>query len=251
MRKYRLTFYPLFFSIMIFLSVSCVQEEGIGGNSSIEGVLVEKYYNKDFTVFQFERPAKGENVYLQFGNSNLADEDVETSYSGNFKFEYLWNGDYTIYYYSDDTSLETADDIEIVHEVSIGKTQSFNIDTLYTYKALDWNDGTSKIKGMVRLINYKNESTPDNLIIKDVTPAQEQEVYLTYNDEDFYVDRIRTGSDGLFVFPDLIIGKYTVYVYSEDVSGNSTADIVVSVDVEITEMGQVVTIEDELLIEKI
>ncbi|MCF8362731.1 MAG: hypothetical protein K9G70_08940 [Prolixibacteraceae bacterium] len=251
MRKYRLSFYPLFFSIIIFLSVSCVQEEGIGGDSSIEGVLVEKYYNKNFTVFQFERPAKGEDVYLQFGNSSLADEDVETSYTGNFKFNYLWNGDYSLYYYSDDKSLETAKDIEIVHEITIGKTQSLHLDTLYTYKALDWDDGTSKIKGKVHLINYKNESTPDNLMIKDVTPAQEQEVYLTCNDEDFYVERIRTGSDGVFVFPDLIIGKYTVYVYSEDVRDNSTADIVVSVDVEITEMGQVVTIEDELIIEKI
>ena len=231
--------------------VSCAQEEGIGGNSSIEGVLIEKYYNKDFTVFQYERPAKDEDIYLQFGNSNLADEGVETSFSGNFKFDYLWNGDYSLYYYADDTSLVTRDEVEIVHDISIGKTQRVNLDTLYTYKALDWNDGTAKIKGKVSLINYKNESTPSNLMIKDVTPAQEQEVYLTYNDEDFYIERIRTGSDGIFVFSDLIIGKYTVYVYSEDVYENNTDDVVVSVDVEVTEMGQVITIEDEFIIEKI
>jgi hypothetical protein len=251
MGKYHSTFYFFLSLLVVLLLGSCVQEEGIGGNSSIEGVLIEKYYNNDFTVFQYEQPAKGEDVYLQFGSSNLADEDVETSYSGNFKFDYLWQGEYTLYYYSDDTTLKSPEEIEILKDVTIGKKQNVNLDTLYTYKALDWDDGTSKIKGKVRLINYKNESTPDNLMIKDVTPAQEQEVYLTYNNEDFYVERVRTGSDGVFVFSDLIIGKYTVYVYSEDVRDNSTADIVVSADVEITEMGQVVTVEDELIIEKI
>lgn len=251
MRKNCQTLYFILSILALLFLGSCIQEEGLGGNSSIEGVLVEKYYNKDFSVFQYERPAKGKNVYLQFGDSNLADEDVETSYSGNFKFDYLWQGEYTLYYYSDDTSLKSPEEIEKLREVTIGKKQNINLDTLYTYKSLDWNDGTSKIKGNVRLINYKSESTPDNLIIKDVTPAQEQEVYLTCNDEDFYVERIRTGSDGVFVFPDLIIGKYTVYLYSEDVRDNSTADIVVSVDIEITKMGQIVTIEDELIIEKI
>jgi hypothetical protein len=97
MRKYRSALYFFLSLLVVPLFNSCIQEEGIGGNSSIEGVLIEKYYNEDFSVFQFERPAKGEDVYLQFGSSNLADEDVETSYSGNFKFDYLWQGEYALY----------------------------------------------------------------------------------------------------------------------------------------------------------
>jgi hypothetical protein len=230
---------------------SCTQEEGIGGNGYIKGVVIEKYYNHDFTVLQHETPASDQNVYIQFGDNNIVDDDIETSYTGNFQFNYLWPGNYRIFYYSDDTSRQTTDDIAMVHEINLDKSETYTMDTLYTYKALDWDEGTSKIKGRVMLINYKNSSTPDNLIIKDTPPAQEQEIYLTCNDEDFYSERIRTQGDGTFVFSNLLIGKYTVFVYSENVETGDTEDIVIEIDVEISEAGQTITIEDDIIIKKI
>jgi hypothetical protein len=76
-------------------------------------------------------------------------------------------------------------------------------------------------------------------------------VYLQFGSSNLADEDVETSYSGNFKFDYLWQGKYTVYVYSEDVRDNSTADIVVSADVEITEMGQVVTVEDELIIEKI
>ncbi|MBN1768146.1 MAG: hypothetical protein JXR50_07270 [Prolixibacteraceae bacterium] len=245
--------YIKFLFLLLFLSaiISCTQEEGIGGSGKIQGVVVEKYYNHDFSVFQYEAPASDQDVFIQFGDNNVVDDDIETSHTGNFEFNYLWPGNYRIFYYSDDTSLQTLEDIAMVHDVKLGKSETYTLDTLYTYKALDWDDGTSKIKGRVILINYKNSSTPDNLVIKDITPAQEQEIYLTYNNEDFYCERIRTQGDGTFVFSNLLIGKYTIFVYSEDVETGDSDDVVIEVEVEISHPGQTIKIEDDIIIKKI
>lgn len=241
----------LFLLFILSAIISCTQEEGIGGSGKIQGVVVEKYYNHDFSVFQYEAPASDKDVFIQFGDNNIVDDNIETNYTGNFEFNYLWPGNYRIFYYSDDTSLQTLEDIAMVHDVKLGKSETYTLDTLYTYKALDWDEGTSKIKGKVILINYKNSSTPDNLVIKDITPAQEQEVYLTYNNEDFYCERIRTQGDGTFVFSNLLIGKYTIFVYSEDVETGDTDDVVIKVEVEISQPGQTIKIEDDIIIKKI
>jgi hypothetical protein len=92
--------------------------------------------------------------------------------------------------------------------------------------------------------NYKNTSSYPNLEVKDYTPAQEQEVFITYNHEEYYSNRIRTQDDGTFVFPNLLKGHYRIFVYSEDVYTGGTADIPVSVEVEITETNQVIVLDD-------
>lgn len=241
----------LFSLFILSATISCTQEEGIGGSGKIQGVIVEKYYNHDFSVLQHEAPATDQDIFIQFGDNNIVDDDVTTNYNGNFEFNYLWPGNYRIFYYSDDTSLQTHEDIAMVHDIKLDKSETYTLDTLYTYKALDWDEGTSKIKGKVLLINYKNSSTPDNLIIKDITNAQEQEVYLTYNNEDFYCERIHTQGDGTFVFSNLLIGKYTIFVYSENVETGDTDDVVIEVEVEITNAGQTIEIEDDIIIKKI
>lgn len=237
--------------LLLFTSIwSCTPEEGIGGNSHISGVLVEKYYNSDFTVFQYEKPAKDDDLFLLFGDNNTIDEDVTTSYTGNFKFEYLWPGDYKLFYYSDDTTSITGEDVEIVMNLSLKKNETLNLDTIYSYKALEWNEGSAKISGQIMLINYKNDSKYPNLEIKDITPAQEQEVYINYNNSEFYIDRVRTQADGTFVLPNLLIGDYKIFVYSQDVVTDSTSNVVKSVDIKITQTDQEVILE-KIYIEKI
>lgn len=236
--------------LLIIITVSCTQDEGFGGTSHIKGELIYRYYNEDFTVFQGEEPAKSEDVFLMFKDDKSIGDDVETSYSGNFQFNYLWPGSYKLYYLSDDTTKQSFDSKEIAVDITLEKGQTLDLGKLYAYKGLKWNRGTSKIKGRIMVINYKNSSSYPNLEIKDITPAQEQEVYIIYNNEDFYSDRIRTQGDGTYVFPNLLIGTYTVFAYSEDVITISTANFVKKIEFEITEKNQVVTLDD-IIIEKI
>jgi hypothetical protein len=244
---FKVTAIAIFF---VSLISSCTQDEGFGGNSYIKGVLVEKFYNKDFTVFQYERPAKNEDVYLMFGDEKVVGDDVETSITGHFTFPYLWPGNYQLYYYSDDTTVVSTEQTEVVHIINLERNQDADLGTLYTYKGLDWDEGFAKIRGKVMLINYKNESQYPNLQIKDISPAQEMEVYMTYNNAEFYTERIRTHKDGTFEFNHLLKGSYAIYVYSEDVITGKTELIVKEVKVNITELEQTIVLED-IIVEKI
>lgn len=228
--------------LLIIITGSCTQEEGYGGTSHIKGELIYRYYNEDLTVFQGEEPAKSEDVFLLFKDDKSIGDDVETSYTGNFQFNYLWPGNYKLYYLSDDTTKQSFDSKEIAVDITLEKGQTLDLGKLYAYKGLKWNRGTAKIKGRIMVINYKYQS-------KDAAPAQEQEVYIIYNNEDFYSDRIRTQGDGTYVFPNLLIGNYTVFVYSENVFGNSATNFVKKLEIEITGKEQEVTLED-IVIEK-
>lgn len=236
---------------LLLLSWSCTQDEGFGGNSHINGQLLEKYYNEDFSVFQYEKVAQDEDVFILFGEDKNIGENTATSYTGNFQFKYLWPGNYQLYYYSKDSASLSTEKKEIIYDITLEKNETKNLGTIYAYKTLSWNEGSAKIKGKIMLTNYKdNTKTWPNLDVDDTTPAQEQEVYITYNNADFYTDRVRTQGDGTFEFSNLIKGKYTIFVYSEDVITRHTNDIVKEFDIEITELNQVVVI-DEIMIEKI
>lgn len=234
----------------LFLTTSCTQDEGIGGNSHIKGILVEKYYNNDFTIFQYEEPAKDDDVFILYGDNKEIGDKTTTSFTGNFQFQYLWPGNYQLYYYSDDTTGFSNEKVEKAQNIILEKGQTTDLGTVYTYKALEWNEGFAKISGKIMLINYKNGSSYPNLEIKDVTPAQEQDVYITYNNADVYTDRVRTQPDGTFEFDHLLKGNYTIFVYSEDVITGKTSMVVKEAKVEITESDQSEVLED-IYIEKI
>jgi len=214
----------LFVGVLLALSYGCTQDEGFGGNCHVSGVLVEQFYNDDYSMLLSEQPAKDEDIYILFGEENSIGENSSTSYSGNFAFNYLWPGSYTIYYYAPNPENPELGDVEQMIDIELKAGDEIDLGTLYLKSTLDWNEGTSSISGTVMLTNYKNESEWPNLEIKDKTPAQEQEVYLTYGEHSFYDTRIRTQEDGTFVFSNLIKGDYKIVVYSEDVSGG-TANI--------------------------
>ena len=59
--------------------------------------------------------------------------------------------------------------------------------------------------------------------VQGVYPATDQEVFLIYGDNVGPDDNVETNHEGNFVFPWLRPGDYTVYVYSEDTSGDPHA----------------------------
>lgn len=202
------------------------------GNASVSGKVIERTYNEDFSILLSEEVAKDEDVFLQLAGSKYLFEDTKTSSSGEFKFENLWAGDYAVYSYSD-TSVTGGTD-QVIAEISIENNESKNIGDLIVNRVADWDDGRASIKGSITLTNYTGST------IKDISAAQEQEVYLVYNNHEFYDERIRTSYDGTFEFQNLILGDYKIFVYSDDVVTGKTEKEVVSFNVTISETDEMI-----------
>ena len=67
-------------------------------------------------------PAADEDVFVIFGDNLSPDERVLTSYDGQFEFQFLRRGNYTIYVYSGDTTGQVGVDqnrMPIIREVEI------------------------------------------------------------------------------------------------------------------------------------
>jgi hypothetical protein len=222
------------------------------GSSFIKGKIMVNYYNDDFSLLLSDNPvpAKNEDVYLMFGNSLSFMKDTKTSFTGDFEFEYLLPGNYKLYYYSDDSTLATTKKIENIKDITLGKNETLTLNNLIIKKSLKWDEGTSSVKGTVYVINYKNSSSYPNLDIKDITPSQEQDVYIQYGNHPFYDKKIATSSDGTFIFTNLIKGKYKVFLYSEDVTGGTAMDVIVK-EFEITKDNQDFNFDQIIYVKKL
>jgi hypothetical protein len=240
------------FVLLSLISISCSQQEGLGGNSAISGKIHLNYYNDDFSLLLSDEPiaAGDEDVYLIFGNDSVIGDKTTTSNTGDFEFRYLWPGNYKLYYYSDDTTGLSEKKVPIVKNITLRKGENLDFSDLFIKKKLQWDEGTSSIKGTIFVINYKNSSSYPNLVIKDVTPAQEQDIYITYGNHSFYEDRIRTSSDGSFIFQNLIKGKYKIFVYSDNKAGSTESDVIEK-EVEVTENNHQYEIADTIYIDKL
>ena len=218
------TYIIKYFSIclIIFSLFACEREEGLGGNSSITGSIMIKEYNNDMSVLLVEYAGSDQNVYLIFGDNTTAGKDVETSYTGEFSFNYLTPGDYEVYYYSDDTTSNSGhEEIAYSENITLSKKEDLDLGTLYSYRFRDYDQGNATIKGRVMMITYNKNAPPpltDDEIL-DIVPAQDYEVYLKYGDHEGYDERVRTDYDGYFQFINLIKGDYRVYTFTEDLTG--------------------------------
>ena len=237
------------FVFFLLITCSCVNEEGEGGTSSISGSLVTRYYNDDYSLMIREEPAVDEEVFILYGDDTYLGDRVFASNDGSFRFSWLRRGDYTVYYESEDSATTGRDEKVISYQVSLDKGEEHEMGELVRYETLDFDDGSGMIKGVVKVTNYKNTSSWPNLEIKDITYAQEQEVYLVYGNHLYYDERIRTGYDGYFEFRNLIPGEYSVYVYSEDITGG-TQDIAIKRQAVIEEEGDMVDV-GEIMIEQL
>ncbi len=219
--------------LVVVIAASCDKPAGYGGTSSITGTITTKYYNDDHSLVIRQGAAVDEDIFLLFGESDIVGDKVATGPGGKFAFNYLRPGTYTVYYLSEDiTSAGTEDEVVSI-AVELTEGMDYDLGDLVINKTLDYNDGTARISGTIRLVNYKNSSTYPFLEVKDTSYAQEQEVYLVYGDHEFYDERIRTSYDGYFEFNKLIKGDYKIFTYSEDITGG-TEDIPIIKEVSIT-----------------
>ncbi|MDD4141611.1 MAG: hypothetical protein PHR20_02295 [Bacteroidales bacterium] len=80
--------------------------------------------------------------------------------------------------------------------------------------------GTGSVQGYVKIIMHYD----DNYVFQtDTFPAAKKDVFIKYGDNDYFDDDVETDNTGLFRFKYLRPGEYTVYAYSELVTGELVA----------------------------
>ena len=115
--------YILFFLLLV---CSCEKEAGEGGTSSIVGSVykISSYYNvltqqNDTVYYQLD---SGEDIYIIYSDNenDFYDDNIETNWNGQYRFDYLRKGDYTVFIYADSTdNLNVSYDYPIFHHVTI------------------------------------------------------------------------------------------------------------------------------------
>ena len=115
--------YILFFLLLV---CSCEKEAGEGGTSSIVGSVykISTYYNvltqqNDTVYYQLD---SGEDIYIIYSDNenDFYDDNIETNWNGQYRFDYLRKGDYTVFIYADSTdNLNVSYDYPIFQHVTI------------------------------------------------------------------------------------------------------------------------------------
>jgi hypothetical protein len=225
--------------ILLLIGTSCKKEDGYGGKATIKGKIIESIYDEDFTTLQNVKPSADEDVFIVFGNSVYGDDNVKTSASGDFEFKYLLPGTYIIYIYSvDSANYIEGNKIAVKKEITISKSDhTIDIGTFKKFKTLQYNEGTATIKGTLQTTYYVKNTN----LIEEISPSQNEDVFIIYNNHSYIEDRVRTSYDGSFAFTNLIKGKYKVYALSDSLSGLNQK-VPVYKEINITEDNQLVTL---------
>ena len=103
-------------------STSCEKHEGIGGTSSITGKVAVRQYNANFTVLTETYYATDVEVFIVYGDDPVYGDKTTTNYDGTFRFDYLREGKYTVFSYSEDSAhYPTQHEIPVLKQVNITK----------------------------------------------------------------------------------------------------------------------------------
>ena len=120
----------LFLSLVFFMT-SCDKDPGEGGTSSINGEVYKIFTfqnpntgNWDTSYYQLDA---GKDVFIIYSDnqSEIYDDKFETDYNGRYHFEYLRNGEYTIYTYADSSDASNVRyDYPVFRNVKITSSNS-------------------------------------------------------------------------------------------------------------------------------
>lgn len=221
----------LLIGLVALLSYSCVNEEGEGGVSVIEGkVFKVMHYNNIYSFETDTFPAAKEDVYIMYGDEPIYGDKMETGYDGYFRFRFLNKGTYRVYAYSSFPDGRKEAVIDTV-TVAYGKTGTTKNIYIHEGKSLE----TSYIKGSVNTTYYDK-----GLPLKKV-PGCDVRVYIRRQGAPYHFDEVRTSSDGVFMFQGLAVGVYEVFVLTER-PGNEVLEPTIPKTVVIDAKGIVVTI---------
>ena len=225
--------------LLVFLSfiVGGCQKEGLGGKAVISGYVYENITDRNGLVVE-NIPAVNEDVFITYGDKTFYQDDVTTDDEGYYEFSFLRKGEYNVFVYGDCLDCNSGRE-SLNHKISIDtKTKNSSDHDFAIMKLVDYDDGSSSIKGRLIAQQYLG-----NTLFGDPYPSQENEVYIVYGNDDVYFDRMDTGVDGWFEFTKLIKGEYTLYAFSECASCTNYKDTV-QLSVIISENNSYVTLSD-------
>lgn len=125
--------YHVCIALFLILQFSCKKEAGEGGMASITGKLMVEDYDNSFTILRAVYPAKGEMVFIVYGDEKGVSDNTRTSYDGTFEFKYLRKGNYKVFAVSKDTSDRISNKtIEVLREVQITeKSKTYTVEDMY------------------------------------------------------------------------------------------------------------------------
>lgn len=112
----------------MFLS-ACEKDPGEGGSATIEGKVVINEVSPSGNILA-EYDGVEERVYIIYGDNEIYDDEVRSSYDGRFKFDNLFKGTYTVFVYSDCSSCPSGKEtvMKSIEITDRGETVSFDED---------------------------------------------------------------------------------------------------------------------------
>ncbi len=220
---------------------SCKKEEGEGGKATIEGKLYNNLYDPNGKFLKKEE-AREDDVFIIYGDNAVYDDQMDSDDEGSYKFQYLRKGNYTIFAYSDcNTCPSGKESVQVQVEIK-DKKEVVVASDIEVVKNIDLNDGNGSISGKVYMKEYNGPT-----LIYQYYKLNEY-VYIVYDNDQVYFDRVKTGAGGVFQFQGLIEGSYKVYAFSDCLtctSGTETIELLTAITVD----GEMIQLPD-LIIEK-
>lgn len=125
----KVPFYHAFLFLVVLVIISCEKDEGKGGTSSITGRVIVRQYNSNFTTLISQYEATDEDVFIIYGDDVVYGDKTTTNYDGTFRFDYLREGNYTVFAYSEDSAnYPTQQEIPVMNKVTIsGKKKDITL----------------------------------------------------------------------------------------------------------------------------
>jgi len=129
-------FWPAFVLTIAIVLSGCEKEAGKGGTSSITGKVLVRQYNANFTILVEQYYATDEDVFIIYGIDDAYSDKTSTNFDGTFRFDYLREGEYTVFAYSEDSAnYPTQHEIPVMQTVRItGKNQKIDLPTIVILK---------------------------------------------------------------------------------------------------------------------
>jgi len=110
------------FLLLAVVFVACSKDEGYGGLASISGKVYALDYNTGGDLVD-EDYLGGVKVYISKHNDTSFYDDIDTTYDGSFKFDFLHEGTYDIWVFGDCDSC-TWDQNYVIKTVEVGSKKA-------------------------------------------------------------------------------------------------------------------------------
>ena len=122
--------------VLCIFFYGCEKEPGIGGKATIQGEVTVLDYDNTFQTLNSTYPGADRWVYIVYGDNATFNDKVKTSYEGIYEFKFLYEGDYTIYTYSKDSTLQDpSGQIAVIKQLEItDKKQTVEVPELTVFQ---------------------------------------------------------------------------------------------------------------------